>query len=516
MGAAPLVPTIPDLVRWRAESTPSGECVRFTDRSLTFADLHAASCRYAAALRSLGVQPGERVAVMLPNGLDFPVIWLAVVAAGAIVVPLNTSYRNADLRHVLADSGARAIVLTPEYVDLLAQVAPRCPQLREQLIIGEWEVGNDTGMARAADASAIATLQYTSGTTGFPKGCVLTHAYWLTLARAAQGASELGPNDVVLATTPFCYMDPTWNLLMCLMVGCPLVVLPRFSPSTFWRTVRENGVTFFYCLGTMPMFLLKQPEDATQERSHRVRLVLCSGIPAQFHVEFERRWECPWREAYGTTEVGAATLTHLAETDTVGSGSMGRLLDGWQARVVDPGKGAEAAVDEPGELVLRGPAMMQGYWNNPDATAAYLRDGWAHTGDLVRRDARGYFYLVGRLKDMVRRSGENIATAEVEAVLAEHSAVRAAACVGVPDDLRGEEVKAFLVPQPGVTATTETAEHVLAHARRRLAAFKVPRYITFVDALPLTASEKVAKHELLRSAGNPRQGVYDAVRHTWS
>jgi crotonobetaine/carnitine-CoA ligase len=292
------------------------------------------------------------------------------------------------------------------------------------------------------------------------------------------------------------------------------VILPRFSASTFWQSVKDHGVTFFYVLGTMPVYLYKQPENPAVERTHRVRVAVCSGIPREIHAAMETRWGCPWREGYGSTESGVDLLVLPEETDSVGSGRMGRPVRGREAKVVDA-QGRELPDGAVGELVLRGKDMMQGYWNNPAATAEKLVGGWLHTGDLVVRDEAGYFRLVGRTKDMIRRTGENIAAAEVEAVLCEHPAVRAAAVVPVPDELRGEEVKAFVQLQLGETPATAPPEALLEFVRSRLAPFKVPRFVEFVDRFPLTPSERVAKHELVRATGDPRARAYDAASRRW-
>ena len=269
-------------------------------------------------------------------------------------------------------------------------------------------------------------IQYTSGTTGFPKGCMLTHEYWLLLGQIVAEYLALREDDVNLTAQPFYYMDPQWNVALCLLAGIPLVILPRFSASTFWKSVKEQGVTFFYLLGTMPMYLLKQPEQPEVEQHHRLRVVLCSGIVPQLHALYESRWKVPWREAYGTTESGADLFVPLDDAESVGSGAMGGPVRTKEARVIDP-EGHDLADGEIGELVVRGKPMMLGYYHNPAATAEKLRDGWLHSGDLVYRDPKGYYHLVGRLKDMIRRSAENIAASEVEAVLCEHPQVRAAA-----------------------------------------------------------------------------------------
>jgi acyl-coenzyme A synthetase/AMP-(fatty) acid ligase len=250
------------------------------------------------------------------------------------------------------------------------------------------------------------------------------------------------------------------------------------------------------------------------EQHHKLRVVLCSGIVPQLHALYESRWKVPWRETYGTTESGADLFVPLDDGECVGTGAMGHPVCTKEARVVNL-EGQALPSGEIGELVVRGKPMMLGYYRNPEATAEKIRDGWLHTGDLVFRDHKGYYHLVGRLKDMIRRSGENIAASEVEAALCEHPQVQAAAVVPEPDELRGEEVKAFIQLQPGETPESVPPQELLAFVRSKLAAFKVPRFLTYVDTFPLTPSERIAKHKLLERKNNTESPTYDAVTGAW-
>ena len=500
--------SLPHLLRERARDAGGREAIRFEGVSLTVAALDAAASRWADVLAGLGVQQGERVALCLPNGLDAPAAWLGVAALGGVVVPVNYGYRDADLRFVLSDSGAVVAVTTPDRALDLMRAASRCMALRTVAVLGPVAPPGAEPIAdRLANASPsrdlmppalndLVTLQYTSGTTGFPKGCMLTHGYWLLLAGTAVEYGKFTPDDVMLSAAPIWYLDGMWHVTLALMAGIPLVILPRFSASGFWRTVRENGVTFFYCLGTMPVLLLKQPPDPELERGHKVRFVMCSGIVPQLHATFEERWGCPWREAYGTTETGAGLMVPLEDVTSVGTGLMGPVASHREARVVDAGTNSVVSPGTPGELQLRGPSMMLGYWGHQEASERYFYEGWAHTGDLVVEDDRGYYRMVGRLKDMIRRGGENVSAVEVESVLAEHPAVTAAACVAVFDEIRGEEIKAFVQLSPEGEAVAEDPAKLHRWLAERLAAFKVPRYFAFVDRFPLTPSERIAKHQL--------------------
>ncbi|WP_063009449.1 AMP-binding protein [Nocardia nova] len=518
MGSDPTVPTLTGLLARRAHDAPDAEFLRFAERSWTFAQIDGWTSRLAHRLIEVdGVEPGDRVAIMLPNVVHWPVVWLAALKAGAVVVPINSSYRRVDLDFVLRDSGARIVFTDAERAALVAEVRATDDELGGIGVIDVADDGSEAFPDEAplvpADAETLANLQYTSGTTGFPKACMLTHDYWVRLSWICAGATGLGPDDVILTSQPFSYMDPQWNTALALTVGAPLVVLPRFSASTFMADVRRHGVTFFYVLGSMPTLLFKQPRTP-EDRDNKLRAVLCSGIPVALHAALEQRWGAPWREIYGMTESGADLFSPFDDRAAVGSGSLGHPLPTKQVRVVDANN-----IDVPdgaqGELIVSGRPMMTGYWNRPDATAAVLRDGWLHTGDLVVRRPDGGTVLVGRIKDMVRRGGENVACAEVEAALERDDRVVAAAVVAEPDDILGEEIKAFIQLHGGVAADHATAEDILRQARTQLARFKVPRYVEFVADFPRTPSERVAKPALKnRAATNPGVSFDFAQRRT--
>ena len=466
-----LVSTLVEAVQRAARRWPDELAWTFDPgRSYSFAEVDELSAAVALALERRGIAEGDRVAVLLDNQVEFPLTWIALARLGAAMVPVNPRYRAVDAGHLLTSSGAVAVVTNARLAPLVAETGLSLPTYDATALVS-WGAGYDS---IELDPTRVVNVQYTSGTTGSPKGCLLDHTYWMTLARSlVEEFPRLSGDDVMLTAQPFSYIDPQWNVAAALLAGARLVVLDGFHPSTFWAKVREHEVTYFYCLGAMPTLLLRMPPDP-DDRNHRVRVVQTSGMPPALQTELEERWGVDWYEAFGMTETGAdLRVTDLDHDELVGTGCLGRPAGHREARIVD------------GELWLRGPGMMQGYDGLPDP----FTDGWFRTGDLARIDEHGRVTLQGRLKDMIRRSGENVAAHEVESVLMSHPGVRLAAVIGVPDEIRGEEVKAFVV---GDVAVDELA----SYCGERLAAFKVPSQWEFRQELPMTPSERVAKEKL--------------------
>jgi acyl-CoA synthetase (AMP-forming)/AMP-acid ligase II len=504
-----------DLLANRAKILRSKEFLRFNGQSASFAEVHDRSRGIARALLSAGLTPGDRVAIALPNGLDWPIVWLAIAKAGCVTVPINIAYERIDHVYAMRDSGAKLIVTEPA---LLAKMIDA-----RSFAKGDWQIATlepsnaDLILAEEADGALprvkrdmLLNLQYTSGTTGFPKGCMLTHDYWLTLGERSAQLNGAGRGDVNLTAQPFHYADPQWNTVLSLVAGIPLVILPRFSASTFWQSVRSEGATVFYCVGTMPIMLFNQPADPVLDKQHKARMIYCSGIPPKMHKAFEERWGVPWREAFGMTETGVDLAVPMDDAASTASGVLGQPVKGKEIAIRDP-HGRDVPIGITGELCVKGKPMMLGYWNKPDITAQTIVDGWLHTGDLVTMDEAGAIRLVGRLKDMIRRGGENIAASEVELVLCEHPDVAGAAVVAVPDPVRGEEVKAFILPKSGEF----NPRAILEHLNGRIASFKHPRYFAEVSDFPRTASERIEKHRLTQSANPFVIRHYDAVTREW-
>jgi carnitine-CoA ligase len=509
--------TLAEVVRAAAARWPDRIAWIFdqTGEQLTYADVDRRTDALAALLVGLGVHPGDRVAVMLGNRPEFPLCWLALAKLGVAMVPVNTNYRQHDATHVLAHAQCRTVLSSLQFIALLESVRELTAlQSIVDLDSADLPTLFDPLPAQSVPET-IANVQYSSGTTGTPKGCLLPNRYWTRLASGLIRAFPfMTQADVILTAQPFHYMDPQWNVVLGLMSGARLVVLDRFHPTTFWAKVREHEVTWFYCLGLMPKLMLDMPTSPA-DRKHRVRAVCASAIPPDLHAALETRWDTPWFEAFGMTETGSDIRLEPADHDeVVGTGCLGRPVDGREAMIMTAdGEPAQRGVV--GELVLRGLGMMHGYFRDPTATSAAYAGGWFHTGDLARMDDEGRVFYVGRSKDMIRRSGENVSATEVEAVLQNHPRVELATVLAVADDLRGHEILAVVVatedgPRPD-------PRELAAYVGGRLAYFKVPRWWTFRERLPMTASERVAKAALRDELDADVTGsTFDVITDRWT
>jgi acyl-CoA synthetase (AMP-forming)/AMP-acid ligase II len=472
--------------------------------------------RFAGYLATRTTQ-GDFIAVMLETRAESMIAQLAVLAARCVVVPVNPTARAHDAGHILRDSAAVMAIVSTENYDLIDGLRAELPALRDIVVLQAPEpnglaayetAGRRTSLSDCrATRSDIATIHYTSGTTGPPKGCMLAHEWWLRLCDVHLRMTPHQRDDRLLCCVPFYYPDSLFLLLSLLHAGDALVVMRRFSASRFWQAVVHRRVTLLYLIASMPVLLLKQPPSA-REREHRLRAAVCLGVPANLHTQLLDRFGVPFVDTYGSTEAGWVTrIPRHQAADHIGTGSMGAAVPEVELRVVDDSE-RDVPIGEAGELLVRAPGLFAGYLNQPETTAAALRGGWYRTGDLVRADAQGFYYFLGRKKDMVRRGGENIAAAEVEEVLRTHPKIRDAAVIAVPDEIRGEEVKAYVLLAEGCAAEELPPEEIVAHCADRLAAFKVPRYVEYRSAdFPRTPTMRVRKEEL--------KAVPDLTANAW-
>ena len=487
---------------------------------VTYAQLLEASEKFAGYLAER-IQPGDAVAVILRNRAEFMIAWLAVVANRAILVSVNPDDKVLDAGHILHDSASVIVILTEEHRSLIEELRPGLTRLREVIYVADSEPGGLAAYCgrrplRFADARCaredISNIYYTSGTTGLPKGCMVDHEWWLRTVDVLLRRIPQTPSDRVLCCLQFFYADPGHLLLECLTTGGALVVMRRFSVSRFWNVVREHGVTLILSFASIPLFLLKAEPDA-RDRDNQVRVARHLAMPPDLHGQVVERWGFPWIEGYGITEGNVITSMPLAyAAEMTGSGSIGIPVPEVDVRLVDD-NGADVPAGATGEFLVRGPGMFRGYLNRPEATAAARPGGWLRTGDLGRADERGFLYFMGRKKDIIRRSGQNLAAAEVEDALRAHPMIVDAAVIGVPDRERGEEVKAYVLLAGGRTASDLPGEKIVEFCADRLAGYKVPRYVEYRSTdFPRTPSMRVRKEILRAERPDLTAGCWDRDR----
>ena len=522
--AMTLPPNIGALLDAATAEAPDAVALHFiaSGIELTYAALRRQVDRLAAALHARGIRHGTKVAVMLPNIPEMPITWLALARLGAVMVPVNIRYTAHELRYLLEDSGARHLVVQEALRPALDGIAAPRPPL-DLVIVAGIPRGDELAWQSLLDAAApprpaepapvlddLMNIQYTSGTTGLPKGCLLTQRYWLTCALGYAHFDGLALRRI-LSPNPFFYMTPQWLMLMAFYARGTLFVAPHLSLTHFVDWLRDYRIEFCW----FPIDIIaRTPPDPRERENHVLRANLAIHR-RDLHAELERRFGFPARSAFGMTEIGLGLFTPLGAAEMTGSGSCGMAAPFREARIADL-EGTTLPPGTAGELLFRGPGLLRGYHNKPEATAAAFHGDWFRTGDLAVMDERGFVTIVGRIKEMVRRANENISATEVEEALLALPGIAEAAVVPVPDPLRGEEVKAFVVLEEGRTPDDLPPAQILAHCAQRLAAFKVPRFLMYrATPLPRSTSGKPRKPDLLAEAADPRAGCWDRVEGRW-
>ncbi|MCI4364011.1 MAG: AMP-binding protein [Thermoplasmata archaeon] len=499
------------LVRDGAHRHGTKPALLFAGRSLSYVDLDRESDRVAAGLAAAGLQRGERLALLLFNCPEFVLLWLGAAKLGVVVVPLNTALKGELLRYELADCEARALVVDERLWPVFAEVKGGLS------IAPVWVVAAGEGApARSSEALSWsdlpqeaepprpeiapwdpASILYTSGTTGPPKGAVIPHEKCVRTAREIGARSRLAADSVLFTALPLFHCNAQeMTTLVALEYGLTAAFDERFHASNFWDTAAGFGATHVSLLISMINVLYKQPERA-MDRGHRVRTALTAGATKELWRPFEARFGLEILELYGMTECGCTTL--MNPPGAIRVGSVGTPLEFVEAQVVDD-HDRPVPVGERGELLVRPRApytMFLEYYRKPEKTVEAWRNLWFHTGDFVTRDADGYYYFVDRKKDVIRRRGENLAPYDVESALQQHPAVFETVVVGVPSPLGEEDVKAFVMLRPGASAT---AEELFLYCSEKLPFFMVPRYLEFLEEIPKTANQKAQRY-LLRQRG---------------
>ncbi len=488
--------TIPELVAWRAAQAPGRDWLRFGSDSWTCSEAAGEADRIAVGLAGRGVVRGDRVVLLLGNRPETLFCWFAVNALGAINATLNPALKPPELSELFRLIAPRVIVVD-EHRPLVEAALGGLPDPPVLATPAELAAAGRGAPRVEVSPDDVAVLLATSGTTGAPKAVMQTHRTYALTAEAFPSWLGLDDSDRLLVVLPLFHINAqAYGVMASLGAGAGLSLLPRFSASRFWHEAREHGATEVNAVGAMLHILLNTPPGPA-DQDHPVRIVYGAlALPEEQHRAFEQRFGVQLVVGYGMSETTFGTIWPRGEPPRYGS--MGRLRqhprlgEVNRARVVREDK-SDAAPGEQGELWLQSPALMKGYYGAPEETRGALAGGWLHTGDIVRRDADGFFTFVARKKHMLRRRGENISAAEIENVLAAHPDVGEAAVIGVPSDLGEDDVVAYVSPRRGHSIDTEALRDF---ARERLAGFKVPSTIHVRDALPHTATERVAKHLL--------------------
>jgi long-chain acyl-CoA synthetase len=509
-----------DFFRSSVEEHRDKVALTFYGKTFDFARLEALVEKMAASLAAHEVKKGDRVALMLPNCLQYVISFFATVRLGAIVTQINPMYVEREIEYILDDSGAETIVVHSEAYPRVRAVIEQT-RLKNVVVMdlrGEPEglngghqsfddfVGMDADPASEVEidpAEDVAVLQYTGGTTGVSKGAMLTH--FNLVANTQQGLDLLvddpgafSNNQKILGVLPFfhCY-GLSCVMLFGIRQGLNQLLLPRFDVREVMELVKNERPVAFSGVPTMHMALVSSGVDLKEYGFDEVRIYSSGGAPLPVNLlrTFEEKTGCPIFEGYGLSETSPVTHFNPTFAGRGREGSIGVPIPSTDARIVDVETGTrELPVGEPGELVIRGPQVMKGYWNMPEETAHALRDGWFYTGDIATMDEDGYFYIVDRKKDMISASGYNVYPREIEEVLFEHEGVAEAVAIGVADEYRGASVKAFVVRKPG---SEVTEEEILAFCEERLAPYKKPKALEFRYELPKSAVGKLLRRVLI-------------------
>jgi acyl-CoA synthetase (AMP-forming)/AMP-acid ligase II len=479
-----------------------------TGRTITYPLLGRAVDRVAAALHDRGLRSGDVFAIYSPNLPEYAVIFLAVARLGAAVTTVNPLYRVGELTQQLADSGARAMITVPPFLDT-ARTAARQASLDEVFVFGEAEGATPFAALMATDRRApdvavdpdqVVVLPYSSGTTGFPKGVMLTHRNLVANLCQIQGlhdhvAVPVDADDVVLGLLPFFHIyGMTVIMLAALYQGATVVTMPRFDLERFLQFRQQYGITYANVVPPIIMALAKHPIVDRYDMTG-LRGLMSGAAPMGDAVArlAAQRLGCAVMQGYGMTELSPVSHSNPDPPETIDMASVGPPIPNTECRLIDVATGEDVPAGETGELLVRGPQVMKGYLNAPDATAATLdEDGWLHTGDVATVDERGYFAIVDRVKELIKYKGFQVAPAELEALLISHPGVADAAVVGSPDPEAGEVPKGFVVPAGEITA-----DEIMAFVAERVAPHKKLRKIEFVSEIPKAASGKILRRDLI-------------------
>ena len=509
--------TVSELLRTSAQHTPDAPFIRFGDQVHGYGAVHDAACRYSTSLVAAGIAKGDLVAIMMKNSITFVEVYAALAHCGAAVVLINPEFRGYMLEYVLNDAGCRLIVTDSDLVGQIAESAPRLESLTHVLTSGGRSGVSVPGLQIAALVAAEIPMEpdpstrpsdlhcvvYSSGTTGPSKGIMISNAHALVKALEVIRICAFTSDDVLYSPLPLFYsMGLLRGVLSVALTGSSIVLRDKFSVSAYWDDVRRSGATVAHSVFSLPLMLATQPASPG-DRQHTLRCM----FNARYDEAFEQRFGVRLIEGYGLTEAGNAIYSRPDEPPV--AGSCGRASDEWDVRLADP-EGREVPVGEIGEILIRPllpDRIMLGYLNKPEVTVAATRDLWFHTGDLATRDHEGFFFYRGRIKEMIRRRGQNISAWEVEQIVNGLDAVAESAAIPYPSEVGDDDLRVVVVPAPNETVDLI---RLAEHCERNMPAFMVPRYLEIRAELPKTPSGRVEKYRLLEDPLD--EGVFDRSR----
>jgi long-chain acyl-CoA synthetase len=472
--------------------------VKLDDIELSYSMLDGATAHVAGLLRGRGVEPGDRVGVMLPNVPYFPVVYYGILRAGGVVVPMNVLLKGREAEYYLSDPGAKLVFAWADFAEAAETGAEAAGA--ECVLVKPGEFEQQVGAAEAitevaeCDGDDTAVILYTSGTTGKPKGAELTHA---NLRRncnvVGESLAELSHEDVALGALPlFHSFGQTCGMNACVNLGATLTMLPRFDPAKALEVIQRDRVTVFQGVPTMYNAMLHCDRREEFDVSC-LRLCMAGGsaMPEELMRNFEEAFGCIILEGYGLSETSPVASFNHPDRERK-PGSIGTPIEGVEMKLVDD-DGNDVPQGEIGEIVIKGHNIMKGYWKRPDANKDAIKDGWFHSGDMGKVDEDGYFFIVDRKKELIIRGGYNVYPREIEEVLYEHPAVQEAAVIGIEDEKMGEEVGAAVVLKKGEDVS---ADELRGYVKEQVAGYKYPRKIWFTDELPKGPTGKILKREI--------------------
>ena len=481
--------SIPELLRQRAAAAPDKTFLlsEADKRQFTYRAFEDVVGRVAGMLWANGVRKGDVVSLLLPNSVEYVIAYFACWHIGALAGPINSLLKEEEIAYVISNSEAKVLLVNSEFQTRIKN--------RDVILFDDVESNSESIPAAEIARDDEAIIIYTSGTTGKPKGCLLTHGNVIANARQISGWLGFTEADRLLTIMPLFHMNAvSVTTMSALYAGASTVVSRKFSASRFWQIVSDYQITSFGSVATMLSMLLSTYPDGVPPglNTQQLRFAMCGSapVPAEVMKRFEETFDCLVVEGYGLSE-STCRSTFNPPDKRRRPGSCG-LPIGNEMRVVDE-EDRDVGDGSLGEIVLRGENILKGYYKNPDATATAFRNGWFHTGDIGYRDADGFYYIVDRKSDMIIRGGENIYPREIDEVLYQHKSVAAAAAVGVPDDLYGEEVAAVIVLKNGAKSSEQ---EVIEFCKARLADYKCPKTVHFVKDIPKGPTGKLLKREL--------------------